>query len=51
MSALAALAAGTVCGAVFAALRLPVPAPPSVAGVLGIVGLWLGYTLTKGWAW
>jgi XapX domain-containing protein len=30
---------------VFAAFKLPVPAPPVFAGVAGIVGLWLGFTI------
>ena len=34
---------GGVCGAVFSAFKLPVPAPPVFAGVAGIIGLWLGY--------
>jgi len=39
---------GFVCGAVFAAFKLPVPAPPVFAGVAGVVGLWIGYkTLTQ----
>jgi len=39
---------GFGCGVVFAAFKLPVPAPPVFAGVAGIIGLWLGfYTLTQ----
>ena len=39
---------GFGCGAVFAAFKLPVPAPPVFAGVAGILGLWIGYkTLTQ----
>jgi XapX domain-containing protein len=34
---------GFGCGIVFAAFKLPVPAPPVFAGVAGIIGLWLGY--------
>jgi XapX domain-containing protein len=34
---------GFGCGVVFAAFKLPVPAPPVFAGVAGIIGLWLGY--------
>lgn len=34
---------GFGCGAVFAAFKLPVPAPPVFAGVAGIIGLWAGY--------
>jgi XapX domain-containing protein len=37
--------AGLTVGAFFAFLRIPVPAPPSLAGVMGIVGVWLGYRL------
>jgi XapX domain-containing protein len=39
---------GFGCGVVFAAFKLPVPAPPVFAGVAGIIGLWLGYdVITK----
>ena len=34
---------GAGVGAVFALFKLPVPAPPEFAGVMGIVGLWIGY--------
>jgi len=34
---------GLGCGVIFAAFKLPVPAPPALAGVAGIIGLWLGY--------
>lgn len=40
-----ALILGTVVGAVFALFKLPVPAPATLAGVLGIVGLYAGWTL------
>jgi len=36
---------GFGCGAIFAAFKLPVPAPPVFAGVAGIIGLWLGYDI------
>lgn len=36
---------GLGCGIIFAAFKLPVPAPPMFAGVAGIIGLWLGYNL------
>jgi len=36
---------GFGCGLVFAAFKLPVPAPPVFAGVAGIVGLWAGYAI------
>jgi XapX domain-containing protein len=36
---------GAGVGAVFAIFKLPVPAPPVFAGLMGIFGLWLGYGL------
>ncbi len=42
---LEALAVGLVVGFLFARLNLPIPAPPALAGVLGIVGIYLGYKL------
>lgn len=36
---------GAVVGAVFSAFKLPIPAPPVFAGLMGIVGLWIGYAL------
>lgn len=36
---------GFLVGMVFARFRLPVPAPPTLAGVMGIVGLFLGYVV------
>ncbi|MGP4069361.1 XapX domain-containing protein [Halobacillus sp. B29] len=38
-----ALVTGLVVGIVFAALKLPIPAPPALAGVAGIVGIYLGF--------
>ena len=38
-----ALVTGLAAGAVFAALEVPIPAPPNVAGVMGIVGIYLGF--------
>jgi len=40
--AFASFATGLVVGLVFTALKLPLPAPPVLAGVLGIVGIWCG---------
>lgn len=36
------LIAGILVGVLFKFLRLPLPAPPVLAGVLGIVGIYLG---------
>jgi XapX domain-containing protein len=44
---LEALAVGVVVGFLFSRLRLPVPAPPEIAGILGIVGIWLGFRLSS----
>jgi XapX domain-containing protein len=41
-----ALAVGVVVGFIFSRLGLPIPAPPALAGVLGIVGIWLGYRIS-----
>ena len=37
------LATGFVMGAVFAFLKLPMPAPNAFAGIIGIVGIYLGF--------
>jgi len=42
---LLATLAGVTIGGIFAFLRIPVPAPHSFAGVMGIVGIWLGYRI------
>jgi XapX domain-containing protein len=36
---------GTLVGGIFSAFKLPIPAPPMFAGLMGIVGLWFGYAL------
>ncbi|MBI4063208.1 MAG: DUF1427 family protein [Elusimicrobia bacterium] len=40
---LLSLTSGVIAGALFRLIGLPVPAPNTLAGVLGIVGLFLGY--------
>lgn len=45
--ALLALLTGFVAGAVFAFVGVPIPAPPTVAGVLGIVGIYLGFKVIE----
>jgi XapX domain-containing protein len=42
-----ALVAGATTGALFAYLRVPVPAPPTVAGIMGIVGIYIGYRVVN----
>ncbi|NPA76512.1 MAG: DUF1427 family protein [Candidatus Diapherotrites archaeon] len=38
---------GALVGAIFRIARLPVPAPDSLAGLMGIVGIFVGYMLLK----
>lgn len=42
---LGAMLTGLVVGAIFALANLPIPAPPNMAGVMGIVGIYLGFKL------
>jgi XapX domain-containing protein len=44
---LLALVTGFTAGALFAYLNVPIPAPPSISGVLGIVGIYLGFKLIE----
>jgi XapX domain-containing protein len=41
------LVVGTAVGVVFAAMGLPLPAPDRLAGVVGILGLFLGDRLAR----
>lgn len=36
---------GAVTGGIFSIFKLPIPAPPVFAGLMGIVGLWIGYAI------
>lgn len=42
---LLALITGVIVGFLFALLKLPIPAPPALAGVTGIIGIYLGFKL------
>lgn len=42
---LLALFTGSLVGAIFAFFKLPIPAPPALPGVAGIVGIYLGFKL------
>lgn len=42
---------GFLVGLLFAKLKLPIPAPPTLAGVMGIVGLFLGYIVAIRLGW
>lgn len=45
--ALIALATGIVTGGIFTLAKLPLPAPPTIAGISGIVGIFLGSKLME----
>jgi len=38
---------GAMVGGIFSAFKLPIPAPPVFAGLMGIVGLWIGYGIVQ----
>lgn len=40
-----ALLVGIITGAIFTITKLPLPAPPSMAGIAGIVGIFAGSKL------
>ena len=37
-----ALAAGVIVGFIFKLIKLPLPAPPVLSGIIGIIGIFLG---------
>jgi len=43
-----ALLTGVIVGGLFSLMQIPIPAPPNLPGVLGIIGIFLGY---KGVEW
>lgn len=45
-----ALFTGAMVGIVFNLTSLPVPAPAKLSGVMGIVGIYAGYNLFRGWS-
>jgi XapX domain-containing protein len=34
-------------GVIFAVMRLPIPAPPTLAGVVGVLGVFIGYRIVR----
>jgi len=38
---------GLLMGGAFSILKLPIPAPQTVAGVCGVIGIFLGYFLVR----
>lgn len=43
------LITGAAVGIIFALFKLPIPAPPALSGIAGIVGIYIGYQLYQ-WA-
>ncbi|MGJ7920701.1 XapX domain-containing protein [Neobacillus sp. LXY-4] len=39
------LITGFLVGFIFALFKLPIPAPPALAGITGIVGIYLGFQM------
>ncbi|MFC4543697.1 XapX domain-containing protein [Halosolutus amylolyticus] len=42
---LLALLTGLVTGVLFRFLNVPIPAPPELPGIVGIIGIYVGYKL------
>jgi len=47
--AILALLGGLLVGVIFSAVKLPLPAPPTLPGILGAVGMFMGYQLFQLW--
>jgi len=45
MMVIYSLATGCCVGALFTFLKFPLPAPPTFAGIAGIIGIWLGFVI------
>ena len=46
-ASLASLGTGIIVGLIFSAFKLPLPAPPVFAAVMGLAGIWAGGELWK----
>lgn len=44
---LLALLGGLIVGALFTVIKLPIPAPPALAGVMGVVGVYSGAKIVE----
>jgi XapX domain-containing protein len=42
-----ALLTGLLTGALFRFLNVPIPAPPELPGIMGIIGIYVGYKLIE----
>lgn len=49
MQTVFSLLAGIILGVVFSLLKLPLPAPNHINGIIGILGVFLGYMLISKW--
>ncbi|MCK8824609.1 XapX domain-containing protein [Fuchsiella alkaliacetigena] len=38
---------GFILGSIFSLINLPIPAPPNLGGVMGVVGIYLGYLVVN----
>jgi len=47
IEALKAFVTGAVLGGIFMTLKLPIPAPPTFAGIAGVVGIFAGFMMAK----
>lgn len=46
-----ALLTGLLTGALFKFVGVPIPAPPELPGVMGIIGIYLGYKIVAFAGW
>ncbi|WP_049890560.1 XapX domain-containing protein [Natrinema versiforme] len=44
---LLALLTGLLTGVLFGSLNVPIPAPPELPGMMGIIGIYVGYRLIE----
>ena len=42
-----ALLTGVLAGGLFSFFQIPIPAPPELPGLMGIVGIYLGYKIVR----
>lgn len=47
LSLMGPLLTGALVGALFAAFDFPIPAPPTLAGVMGIIGIYGGFKIIQ----
>ena len=45
MAIILSLVTGALVGALFSFLKFPIPAPPTAAGIAGVVGVYLGLVI------